>query len=113
MAEFRLEDLEAIIAARAGDMASTSYTRTLLDGGAPLAAKKFGEEAVELIIAGLRGKRADTVNEAADVLYHLLVLLRCEGIALRDVVADLGRRTGQSGHAEKAARNAPAAAPAR
>ena len=111
MADFRLDDLEAIIAARATDTASTSYTRTLLDGGTALVAKKFGEEAIELVIASLQGKRTDTVNEAADVLYHLLVLLRCERVALGDVVAELARRTGQSGLAEKASR-ASRAAPA-
>ena len=103
--EFRLEDLEAIIASRAADKASKSYTRTLLDGGAPLAAKKFGEEAVELVIASLRDKRPDMVNEAADVLYHLLVLLRCNDLPLGDVVKELGRRTGRSGLEEKASRD--------
>ncbi len=108
--DFRLEDLEAIIALRASDTASTSYTRSLLDGGTPLAAKKFGEEAVELVIAGMQGKKPDTVSEAADVLFHLLVLLRCEKVALSTVLAELGRRTSQSGHAEKAARTTPGSA---
>ena len=111
MADFRLDDLEAIIAARADDKASTSYTRTLLDGGTPLSAKKFGEEAVELVIAAVRGSRKDTVNEAADVLYHLLVLLRCGNVPLGEVVEELARRTGQSGLAEKASRTAPPPAP--
>lgn len=105
-AGFRLEDLEAIVALRAGDTASTSYTRTLLDGGTPLAAKKFGEEAIELVIATMAGKRVDTINEAADVFFHLLVLLRCQKLTLADICAELGRRTGQSGHAEKVARGA-------
>ena len=109
--DFRLEDLEAIIALRANETASGSYTRTLLDGGTGVAAKKFGEEAVELIIAGLQGKRPETVNEAADVLYHLLVLLRCEKIALSTVLTELRRRTAQSGLAEKAARTPAADAP--
>ena len=109
--DFNLEDLEAIIALRAGEKASTSYTRSLLDGGTPVAAKKFGEEAVELVIAGLQGKRPDTINEAADVLYHLLVLLRCEKIALATVLAELGRRTKQSGLAEKASRATPSGTP--
>ena len=105
--EFRLNDLEGIIALRASDTASTSYTRTLLDGGTALAAKKFGEEAVELVIASIRGKRSDTINEAADVFYHLLVLMRCEKVSLGDVIDELARRTGRSGHAEKAARTVP------
>lgn len=107
--DFRLEDLESIIAARANDRASQSYTRTLLDGGSPLAAKKFGEEAIELVIASLRDKRADMTNEAADVLYHFLVLLRCNELPLDDVLRELGRRTGQSGLAEKASRGAGSA----
>lgn len=107
--EFRLEDLEAIIAERAGDRASKSYTRTLLDGGSPLAAKKFGEEAIELVIASLRGKPGEMVSEAADVLYHFLVLLRCNALPLDDVLKELARRTGQSGLAEKASRGVKSA----
>ena len=105
--DFKLDDLEAIIAHRANDRASTSYTRTLLDGGTPLAAKKFGEEAIELVIAAMRGNGKEMTGEAADVLYHFLVLLRCNNLPMRDVLAELARRTGQSGHAEKAARSAP------
>lgn len=109
MNKFRLEDLEAIIAARADDPASKSYTRSLLDAGTARTAKKLGEEAVELVIAAATGQRRETVMEAADVLYHLLVLLRCEKIALNEVLAELGRRTGQSGLDEKASRQGPVA----
>lgn len=104
MTEFRLEDLDAIIADRAKNPDSASYTRTLLDAGTARAAKKFGEEAVELVIAAAQGQRREAVAEAADVLYHLLVLLRCEKIALHEVFAELGRRTGRSGLEEKASR---------
>ncbi len=106
MTEFRLEDLEAIIATRASDPASKSYTRALLDAGTARTAKKFGEEAVELVIAAMGGQKREVVMEAADALYHLLVLLRCEMIALDEVLAELGRRTTQSGLEEKASRKA-------
>ena len=106
MIDFRLEDLEAIIAACAQDPASKSYTRTLLDAGTVRAAKKFGEEAVELVIAAAQGQRRETVMEAADALYHLLVLLRCETITLGEVLAELEHRTGWSGLEEKASRKA-------
>jgi phosphoribosyl-ATP pyrophosphohydrolase len=105
--EFRLETLESIIETRAKDATSTSYTRTLLDAGTSRAAKKFGEEATELVIASVLGSRTETVLEAADVLYHLLVLLRCEKIALAEVIAELGQRTSRSGLEEKAARKGP------
>ena len=101
---FALDDLVALIASRAAATADTSYTRTLLDGGASRMAKKFGEEAVELVIATLGGHRGEIAAEAADVVYHLLVLLQGAGVSLDTVVEELGRRTRQSGHAEKAAR---------
>jgi phosphoribosyl-ATP pyrophosphohydrolase len=102
--DFRLETLETIIAERSRDPASTSYTRSLLDAGTARTAKKFGEEAVELVIAAVQKDRRETVREAADVLYHLLVLLRCENIGFAEVVAELGRRTARSGLEEKASR---------
>ncbi len=104
MSGFRLDDLEAIIAARGSASAATSYTKSLLDGGTPRAAKKFGEEAIEVVIAALGDDRAALVGEGADLLYHLLVLLRLKDISVRDVLDELHRRTAQSGHAEKAAR---------
>ncbi|HTJ02364.1 MAG TPA: phosphoribosyl-ATP diphosphatase [Methylovirgula sp.] len=104
MSDFKLEDLEAIIASRAEATADNSYTRSLLDGGPTRAAKKLGEEAVETVIATIEGDRKALVGESADLLYHLLVVLRLRGIPLADILAELKRRTSQSGHAEKASR---------
>ncbi|MGJ0534686.1 phosphoribosyl-ATP diphosphatase [Methylocystis sp.] len=103
---FTLDDLAALIKSRREDDASTSYTKTLLDAGMPRIAKKFGEEAVETVIAAMEGDRSALVNEAADTLYHLLVLLEARDISLGDVLRELERRTKQSGLAEKAARGA-------
>jgi phosphoribosyl-ATP pyrophosphohydrolase len=104
MTEFSLADLDAIVAARAGATAEASYTKSLLDAGTGRIAKKFGEEAVELVIAAVEGDRHAMVLESADLLYHLLVLLHSRGVPLQDVFAELARRTDRSGHAEKAAR---------
>ena len=104
MSGFTLDDLTAIIAARGGATADTSYTKSLLDAGMPRAAKKFGEEAVEVVIAALGTDRAALVGESADLLYHLLVVLNLGDISMEDVLEELERRTAQSGHAEKAAR---------
>jgi phosphoribosyl-ATP pyrophosphohydrolase len=107
MTSFSLEALAARIAARAASDAGSSYTKSLLD--APhRAAKKLGEEAVEAVIAAIEGDRTALTAEAADVLYHLLVVLQAGGVPLQDVMAELERRTAQSGHAEKASRAAPA-----
>ncbi|AZG77064.1 phosphoribosyl-ATP diphosphatase [Methylocystis rosea] len=103
---FTLDDLAALIKARRNDSASTSYTKTLLDAGMARIAKKFGEEAVETVIAAIEGDRSALVNEAADTLYHLLVMLEARDISLDDVLRELERRTNQSGLAEKAARGA-------
>jgi phosphoribosyl-ATP pyrophosphohydrolase len=103
---FTLDDLAALIKARRNDSASTSYTKTLLDAGMPRIAKKFGEEAVETVIAAMEGDRRALVNEAADTFYHLLVMLEARDISLGDVLRELERRTKQSGLAEKAARGA-------
>lgn len=102
--DFGLEDLAAIIAARASADASTSYTKSLLEAGPAKAAKKMGEEAIEVAIAAVAEEPRALVCESADLLYHLLVLLQTRGVALGDVLAELERRTAQSGHAEKAAR---------
>ena len=110
MSEFGLEDLAAIIATRAGATAEASYTKSLLDGGPRRAAKKMGEEAIETVIAAIDGDREALVCESADLLYHLLVVLHQKGITLADVYAELEHRTGRSGYAEKAARQADAAA---
>ena len=101
---FSLDDLSGLIQSRRSDQASTSYTKSLFDAGVSRIAKKFGEEAVEAVIAAIEGDRTALTSEAADVLYHLLVLLEVRNIALSDVVTELERRTSQSGHAEKAAR---------
>ncbi|MCC3244613.1 phosphoribosyl-ATP diphosphatase [Methylocystis sp. WRRC1] len=101
---FSLDDLAALIKSRRNDSASNSYTKSLFDAGPPRIAKKFGEEAVEAVIAAMEGDNKALTSEAADVLYHLLVLLEARDIALSDVVAELGRRTAQSGLAEKASR---------
>lgn len=101
---FSLDDLAALIKSRRADSASKSYTKSLLDAGVAQCAKKFGEESVEAVIAAMQGDRTALTNEAADVLYHLLVLLEARDVALTDVLRELERRTKQSGHAEKAAR---------
>lgn len=104
MSAFTLHDLEAIIAARAGASAATSYTRTLLDKGAAHCAKKMGEEAIEVVLAGAGETRDRVVAEAADLMYHLLVLLKARDIPFAEVEALLKSRTAQSGLDEKASR---------
>jgi phosphoribosyl-ATP pyrophosphohydrolase len=104
MSEFSLEDLAAIIAARASATAEASYTKSLLDGGPRRAAKKMGEEAIETVIAAIEGDRKALIGESADLLYHLLVVLQACGVPLDDVLAELKRRTAQSGHDEKNSR---------
>lgn len=96
--------LEALVAERARAGADTSYTARLLEGGLPLIARKLGEEAVEVVVAALTGDRDALIGEAADLLYHLAVLLRAAGIPVADIAAELARREGQSGLAEKASR---------
>ena len=103
---FTLNALAALIASRAKASGDRSYTRQLLDAGPPRVAKKFGEEAVELVIASLGGSKPELVAEAADVIYHFLVLLQAGGVGLDQVVQELGRRTRQSGLDEKASRPA-------
>lgn len=104
MAGFTLADLEARIAERASASPEESWTAKLLAAGPERSAKKFGEEAVEAVIAAVKGDRAELIAESADVLYHLLVVLRARGIALQDVLSQLEVRTARSGLAEKAAR---------
>ena len=99
-----LERLAATIAARRGADPATSYVAQLHTRGVPAIARKLGEEAVETIVAALSGTRADLVGEAADVLFHLVVLLDAKGIPVAEVAAELARREGVSGIAEKAAR---------
>jgi len=99
-----LERLAATIRERREASADTSYTRLLLDGGVPRCAKKFGEEAVEVVIASLGEDDAALEGEAADLIYHLLVLLEARGVAVEAVLAKLDERMGTSGLAEKASR---------
>ena len=104
MTTFTLSDLAALIEVRSTSIADRSYTRTLLDAGVPRIAKKFGEEAVEAVIAAVEGNKGQILAEAADVLYHLMVMLHACGLSLDQVVVELGRRTQQSGHDEKLSR---------
>jgi phosphoribosyl-ATP pyrophosphohydrolase len=104
MAAFTLHDLEKRVADRSRESAEVSYTRKLLDRGVAQCAKKFGEEAVEAVIAAISEDKPRLVGEAADVLYHLLVVLHARGISLDEVEAELGARTRQSGLDEKASR---------
>ena len=99
-----LETLAATIAARKGADPETSWTAKLLAKGPEKCAEKFGEEAVEAIIEAVKGDRARLTSEAADVLYHLLVMLAARDVTLEDVVAELERREGTSGIEEKAGR---------
>ncbi|MFM2129487.1 MAG: hypothetical protein RL477_1033 [Pseudomonadota bacterium] len=92
------------VRARKGADASKSYTASLFAGGAKLICRKVGEEAIEVTIEGMKGDGAALTRESADLLYHLLVLWAETGVAPEDVWAELGRREGTSGIAEKAAR---------
>lgn len=100
-----LSRLVSTIAARRLASAEKSYTKQLLEAGPEKCAKKFGEEAVETVIAALGENNQELTSEAADVLYHLLVLLEVRGVALEDVLKTLEARMSQSGLAEKAARS--------
>ena len=104
MTKFTLASLEKRIATRSKAAAEQSYTRALLDRGVEACAKKLGEEAFETALAAVSEDRGRVASEAADLLYHLLVVLKARGIALAEVEAELARRTAQSGHAEKASR---------
>lgn len=99
-----LDDLEQIIATRAKASPDDSWTAKLLAKGPEKVAEKFGEEAIEAIIEAVKDDRERLVSESADVLFHLLVMLKSRDVALSEVMAELARRQGQSGIAEKAAR---------
>ena len=101
-----LARLEATIRQRLGASPEESYVAKLHAKGLPVIARKLGEEAVETITAALAGTREDLTGEAADVLFHLLVLLAEKGVPLADVLDELERREGTSGLAEKASRSA-------
>lgn len=104
MTSFSLSDLERIVAERASASPEQSWTAKLVAAGQPRAAKKLGEEAVEAVIAAISNDRKNLTDEAADLLYHLLVVLKIADIPLSDVLAELERRTGQSGIQEKESR---------
>lgn len=107
MSDYRLQVLAALadeIAARKTASPDNSYTAKLLAQGVERCAKKLGEEAVETALAAVLRNQAHVTSEAADLLYHLLVLLEAAGVRLTDVMIELERRQGLSGIAEKAAR---------
>ncbi|MFN5527945.1 phosphoribosyl-ATP diphosphatase [Bradyrhizobium sp.] len=104
MSRFTLHDLAAIIDARAAAGAEASYTRKRRDQGPAQCAKKMGEEAVETVIAAVGTDREHLISESADLLFHLLVLLKSRDVRLEEVEAALGKRTGMSGLEEKASR---------
>jgi len=106
LAGFSLEDLERIVAERGRSGAPDSWTAKLFAKGIDKAAQKMGEEAVEAVIAAIRGDRAALVAESADLLYHWLVVLAVSGVPLSEVMAELEARTSRSGIAEKASRSA-------
>ena len=99
-----LDDLAATIAQRAQADPDSSWTAKLLAKGPEKCAEKFGEEAVEAVIEAVKGDRDRLTAEAADVLYHLLVMLQSRDVPLDDVLGELARRQGTSGIAEKASR---------
>lgn len=99
-----IEALDKRLGVRAEASPDESYTARLLSKGTAKCAQKLGEEATEAVIAAVSGDKAELVKESADLIYHLLVLLRSEGVALEAVMAELDSRTSQSGLAEKAAR---------
>lgn len=99
-----LDDLARVIEARKSADPDGSWTAKLLAQGPEKCAEKFGEESVEAIIEAVKGDRAALTTEAADVLYHLLVMLAARDVPLADVMAELERRMGTSGIAEKASR---------
>jgi phosphoribosyl-ATP pyrophosphohydrolase/phosphoribosyl-AMP cyclohydrolase len=105
-----LATLESVLESRKSATEAASYTKSLYDGGAPRIGAKVEEEAGELSRALASESDERVVGEAADVLYHLLVGLRWRSIPLRRVLAELARRLGVSGHAEKAARSKPQSA---
>jgi len=104
MSKFTLADLEQRVKERAAASAHVSYTRKLLDKGIAHCAKKFGEEAIETVMAAVGEDREHLIGEAADTLYHLLVLLEARGVKLAEVEALLETRTKKSGLEEKASR---------
>lgn len=107
MSDFSLTDLERIVATRAQARPDESWTAKLVAGGQSKAAKKLGEEAVETVIAAIKDDRENLVYESADLLYHLMVVLKIADIPLKAVLDELQRRTAQTGLSEKASRQDP------
>ena len=101
---FTLEQLNGRVLERASASPEESYTARLISRGVERCAQKLGEEAVEAAIAAVTGNRSGLAGEAADMLFHLLVLLKAAGVGLDEVMADLEARTAQSGLQEKASR---------
>jgi phosphoribosyl-ATP pyrophosphohydrolase len=99
-----LDDLETRIAIRAAASPDESYTAKMIARGMEKCAQKLGEEATEAVIAAVTGNRAELVKESADVLFHLLVVLKASDIPLAEVMTELDARTAQSGLSEKASR---------
>lgn len=106
MSSDTISQLAATIHARRLSTGEASYTKSLLDAGVAKCARKFGEEAVEAVIAAMENDPQALKSEAADVIYHLLVLLEVSGVSLDEVLVDLEGRMKQSGHQEKASRGA-------
>lgn len=104
MAEFTIETLADIIAERARSGDAGSYTAKLASAGIAKCAQKLGEEAVETAIAAVQNDPKELAKEAADLIYHLLVVLEVSGVSLDDVKAELAGRTGRTGLEEKASR---------
>ena len=104
MESFTIYDLERRVDERSTESAEVSYTRKLLDRGVAQCAKKLGEEAVELALASVAESRERLVEESADLIYHLLVVLKARDIKLAEVEAVLGARASRSGLDEKASR---------
>jgi len=101
---FGLADLERVIAERSAASPDASWTAKLLAGGPARAARKLGEEAVEAVIAAVENNREALIGESADLIYHLMVVWRARGVSMQEVLDELGRRSTQSGIAEKAKR---------
>lgn len=99
-----VERLAATIAARKGASPETSWTAKLLARGPEKCAEKFGEEAIEAVIEAVKGDRERLTSEAADALYHLLVMCAARDVSWQDIEAELARREAESGFEEKARR---------
>ena len=104
MSDRALDRLAATIARRRDAAPGSSWTATLLASGPEKCAEKFGEEAIEAVIEAVRGDRLRLTAEAADVLYHLLVMCASRGVSLAEIERELSRREGESGLSEKARR---------